>query len=65
MNSALEEIWSARAEITAQCHHNAQELIAYYQERQKVHQTRLVRPEKQEGLNISTQKHVVQIEPHI
>lgn len=65
MNSALEEIWSARAEITAQCHHNAQELIAYYQERQKIHQTRLVRPDKQEGLKIAMQENISQVKPHI
>lgn len=49
MNSThgtLEEIWSARAAITDRCHNNSDELIAYYQERQKVHQDRLVRPEK-------------------
>ena len=65
MNSALEEIWSARAEITAQCHYNAQELIAYYQERQKVHQTRLVRPEKQEYRNKTLQENILQVEPPI
>ena len=48
MNSTLEEIWSARALITEECHTSAEELIAYYQERQKVHSTRLVRPPKRE-----------------
>ena len=48
MNSTLEEIWSARAMITEECHNNVEELIAYYQERQKIHETRLVRPPKRE-----------------
>lgn len=48
MNSTLEEIWTARALITEECHNSAEELIAYYQERQKVHSTRLVRPAKRE-----------------
>jgi hypothetical protein len=48
MNSALEEIWVARAAITKACHNNSAELIAYYQERQKAHNDRLVRPEKRD-----------------
>ncbi|MFY7997001.1 MAG: hypothetical protein ACOVSW_00190 [Candidatus Kapaibacteriota bacterium] len=51
MNSSLEEIWSARASITLQCNNSIEELIAYYQERQKEHQDRLVRPEKQQIIN--------------
>jgi hypothetical protein len=48
MNSTLEEIWAARAAITNACHNNSAELVAYYQERQKAHNDRLVRPEKRD-----------------
>ena len=50
MNSALEEIWAARAAITNACHNNSAELIAYYQERQKAHTDRLVRPKKRDRI---------------
>jgi hypothetical protein len=50
MNSALKEIWSARAAITNACHNNSAELVAYYQERQKAHNDRLVRPQKRDRI---------------
>jgi hypothetical protein len=42
MNSALEEVWSAREEISKACDYDVKKLIAYYQERQQEHQDRLM-----------------------
>lgn len=43
MNSTLEEIWSARAEISKACGYDVRKLLAYYQQQQEQHKDRIVR----------------------